>query len=295
MLKRTEPAVEPDPTVREKAWTVAMAILAKADAKTLAEVCDALADRQDAVSQRIVLRQMLVANLRASKSPKLPAALRELATDLLTASRPAEAAPLLGEAYAACQAAKAPETRAVYLEWVDALLRANDPTVLKAMTDQARADEFPNVLAKVQKRIGEMMAEDKYAPVIVLGGQMVSQLAGRLSKDQADAITKLVAEAKDRQAAADRTRVEQLAAQLQSTDAAMSKAAAEELKTMGDRAVAPLVEALRKIVAANQSNPVAEKAIVDILVQIAPKLNGYDLAEAKAARLKRIDEWRKSL
>ncbi len=291
VLKRTEPAVEPDATVREKAWTVAMAILAKADAQTLAGVCDALADRQDAVSQRITLRQMLVASLRASKNNQWPAASRKLAFDLLAASRPAEAAPLLGQAYAACQAGKSPEAREVYLEWVNALLKANDPLIFKAMADAAREGEFPGVLEKVEKRIGELMADGKYAPAIMLAGEVIRQLSSRLSPAQAASFQKILDDAKARQLAVDRARVEQLAAQLQSADATTGKTAAAELKAMGDRAVGPLVEALRTVVAGAQPNPVAEKAIVDILVQIAPKLTGYDLAEAKALRLKRIQEW----
>lgn len=295
VLKRTEPAVEPDATVREKAWTVAMAILAKADAQTLAGVCDALADRLDAVSQRITLRQMLVASLRASKNNQWPAASRKLAVDLLAASRPAEAAPLLGQAYAACQAGKSPEAREVYLEWVDALLKANDPLIFKAMADAAQEGEFPGVLEKVEKRIGELMADGKYAPAILLAGEVIRQLSSRLSPAQVASFQKILDDAKARQLAVDRARVEQLAAQLQSADATTGKAAAAELKAMGDRAVGPLVEALRTIVAGAQPNPAAEKAIVDILVQIAPKLTGYDLAEAKALKLKRIQEWVKGM
>jgi hypothetical protein len=295
VLKRTEPAVEPDATVREKAWTVAMSILAKADAQTLAGVCDALADRLDAVSQRITLRQMLVASLRASKNNQWPAASRKLAVDLLAASRPAEAAPLLGQAYAACQAGKSPDAREVYLEWVDALLKANDPLIFKAMADAAQEGEFPGVLEKVEKRIGELMADGKYAPAILLAGEVIRQLSSRLSPAQAASFQKILDDAKARQLAVDRARVEQLAAQLQSADATTGKAAAAELKAMGNRAVGPLVEALRTIVAGAQPNPVAEKAIVDILVQIAPKLTGYDLAEAKALKLKRIDEWGKGI
>jgi len=295
VLKRTDPTVEPDATVREKAWTVAMAILAKADAATLAGVCEALADRQDAVSQRILLRQMLVASLRADKSDKLPAAMRKLAAELVAASRPAEATRLLGEAYVAYQADKSPQARDVYLEWTDALLEANDPLILKAMADKAQAAEFPTVLAKVEKRLGELTAEGRYAPAVLLGGEVLRQLSARLTPEQAASFQKLLGDAKARQLASDRTRVEQLSAQLQAADATTRQAAAAELKAMGDRAVGPLVEAMRSVVSDPQPNLAAEKAILDILVQIAPKLTGYDLAAAKGLRLKKIDEWTKSL
>lgn len=295
VLKRTDPTVEPDATVREKAWTVSMAILAKADAATLAGVCDALADRQDAVSQRILLRQMLVASLRADKSKNLPPAMRKLAAELVAASRPAEATGLLGEAYAAYQADKSPETRDVYLEWADALLKANDPLILKAMADNAHAGEFPAVLAKVEKRLGDLTAEERYAPAILLGSEVLRQLSARLTAEQTTSFQKLLNDAQVRQLAADRTRVEQLSAQLQATDTTTRQAATAELKAMGDRAVRPLVDALRSVVSGAKPSPAAEKAIVDILIQIAPKLTGYDLAEAKDLRLKKIDLWAKSL
>ncbi len=295
VLKRTDPTVEPDATVREKAWTVAMAILAKANAATLASVCDSLAERRDAVSQRILLRQMLVASLRADKSKKLPAALRKLAAELVAASRPAEATGLLGEAYAAYLAGKSPQAREVYLEWTDALVKANDPLIFKAMADGTRADEFPAVLAKVQERLGELTTQGRYAPAILLGGEVFRQLAPRLTADQKASFQKLLDDAKARQLAADHTRVKQLSAQLQATDAKARQAAADELKAMGDRAVGPLVGQLRAVVIAPRPNPAAEKGIVDILVQIAPKLTGYNVAEAKDLRLKKIDEWAKSL
>lgn len=293
VLKRTEPAVEPDAAVREKAWAVAMAILAKADTDTLAGVCDSLAGREDAAGQRIILGQMLVANLRAARSEKLPAATRQLAADLLAASRPAEAAPLLGSAYADCLARKLPEAGEVYLEWVDALLEANDPMLLTAMGDKAQAGQFAVVLAKVRKRLGDLTAEGKYAPVVLLGGEILRQLPDRLSRAEAAVLSKLVEDANARQLAADRSRVAKLAGQLLSADASAAKAASAELKSMGDRAVSPLIEQLRAAVAGEKPDAQAEKAIFDILIQIAPKLNGYDLAAARADRLKKIDEWLK--
>ena len=161
--------------------------------------------------------------------------------------------------------------------------------------DAAQEGEFPGVLEKVEKRIGELMADGKYAPAILLAGEVIRQLSSRLSPAQAASFQKILDDAKARQLAVDRARVEQLAAQLQSADATTGKAAAAELKTMGDRAVRPLIVALWGVVSGPKPNPLAEKAIVDILVQIAPKLTGYDVAEAKALKIKRIEEWVKGL
>ena len=181
----------------------------------------------------------------------------------------------------------------MYLEWIDALLKANDPMILKALADKAQAKQFGTAFKKFEKRINELMGEKKYATVTLLGGEVLRKLPGRLSSAQAATLTKRVKEAATLQLAADRARVEQLAAKLQSADAAAVKASAAELKSMGDRAVAPLIEQLRTAVAGNPPNPTAEKVIVGILVQIAPKLDGYDLAAARPERLKKIDQWKK--
>ena len=295
ILQRTDPTAEPDPTVREKAWAVVTAALGKADAATLSDVCESLADRTDAVSQRIQLRQMLVTALQASGSRELPAAQRKLAAALSSASRPAEAGPLLGEAYRAYAAAKNPQADAVYLEWIDALLKANDPVVVKAMGDSARTESFPQVLERLNKRLRALVAEGRHAPAILIGTEVVRQLAKRLTPAQRQAIEAVVAGASAKQLAVDRDRVAKLAAQLLAADAAVGKAAAAELKGMGDRAVAPLVLELKKVAAAEKLNEQAEKAILDVLMQIAPKLTGYDPRAPKDERLQRIDTWLKVL
>jgi len=295
ILQRTDAAVEPDAAVREKAWAVTMAILAKANAATLSEVCDSLADREDAVSQRIEIRQMLVKVLKAEKSPKLPGAQRSLAQALMGASRPAEAAPLLGEAYKLYAAAENPQADAVYLAWIDALLAANDPMVVKAMADPAQAKAFAEVLKRLHKRLAALVAETRYAPAILLAGEVVRQLPDRLSGRQRKALEQVAADATARQTSADTKRVVQLTGRLLSTDAGASKAAADELKAMGGRAVEPLVQELKKAASAEKPNAQAEKAILDVLIQIAPKLTGYDPQAPKAERLARIDAWLKVL
>jgi len=295
ILQRTDPASEPDATVREKAWTVLMAVLAKSDAATLAEVYQALAKRPDAATQRIQVQQMLVQALRAAQSPQLPDALRQLGGDLMAASRPAEAAAPLGEAHALYAAAKAPAAEAVYLEWVDALLKANDPTVIKALADPARASAFAEVLARLDKRLKELIDEGRYAPAILLAREVVRQVPKQLTAEQRRQLEARASDADARQFAADTERVAQLAGRLLAADSATSKAAADELKAMGDRAVKPLVLELQKLTQAPTPNAPAEKAIVDVLMQIAPKLTGYDPTAPKADRLQRIDGWLKVL
>ena len=147
----------------------------------------------------------------------------------------------------------------------------------------------------MEKRLGELTAEGRYAPAIMMGGEVLRQLSERLTAGQKTSFQKLIDDAKVRQLAADRKRVQQLSAQLQAPDATTRGAAAAELKAMGDRAVGPLVGALRSVVMSTPPSPDVEKSIVAILVQIAPKLTGYNLAETKELRLKKIDGWAKSL
>ena len=295
ILQRTDPTAEPEAAVREKAWAVGMAVLGKADAATLLQVRDSLADRKDAVSQRIQIGQMLVKVLKASKSPDLPEAQRRLAQALMGASRPAEAAPLLGEAYALYAAAKNPQAGGVYLEWIDALLKANDAMVVKAMADTTQASAFAEVLGRLSKRLAALVTEERYAPAILLAGEVVRQLPKRLTPAQRGQLEGVVKDATAKQLSADGKRVSQLAAQLLATDAGAGKAAADELKAMGDRAVGPLVMELKKAASADKPNPQAEKAVLDVLMQIAPKLTGYNPQAPKAERLSRIDAWLKVL
>ena len=295
LLQRTDPAAEADAAVREKAWSVAMAVLAKADAKTLAEVSESLADRADAVGRRIELQQMLIKILKADKSPDLPQAQRKLAASLMGASRPAEAAPLLGEAYSQHAAAKSPQAREVYLEWIDALLAANDPVVVKALGDPDRADTFGEAVGRLTKRLTSLVGEQRYAPVVLLAAEVLRQLPTRLSPQQRTALEQVAADAAAKQLAEDRKRVTQLATQLMATDASAAEAAAGELRTLGERAVKPLVLELKKLASGEKSSPEAEKALLDVLVQIAPKLVGYDIQSPKDDRLARIENWLKSL
>lgn len=295
LLQRTDPASEPDAAVRVKAWGVVMAVLAKSDAATLAEVCKSLAERKDAVTERIRLRQMLVAALKADKSSDLPAAQRELAAALSKAERPAEAVPLLAEAYAAHAAAKDPLAVEVWGEWIDAMLAANDPAVIKAMADPARSAEFAKAYQKLTDRLKALADGKRHAPIILLAGEAARQLTGRLATAQQQDLAMKVAAAESGRLEADRKRVADLSGRLLAAEESARKSAADELKAMGDRAVAPLLTELRRIAAEPAPNPKAEKAILDVLTQVAPKLTGYDPRAPQAERLAKIDAWLKVL
>lgn len=293
ILQRTDPAAEPDAAVRKQAWDTGMALLAKCDAKVLSRVAADLARRPDAADQRIRILQMLAALLRRDKGAELPGILRRLGRLLHGANRPAEAAVCLAEAYTALAGVKNPQAADVWNEWIDAMLAADDPAVVKAIADQEGDKAFAGAVERLQRRLGALTAEKQWAAAIQLSAAADAGLKGRLAGAEQERIAKVLAQARGGQAADDRRRVAALAAQLVAADESVRKAAQTALKAMGDRAVTPLLRELRNALAAEKPNPDLEKAVLAALKQIAPKLTGYDPDAAIAERIQRVETWLK--
>jgi HEAT repeat protein len=296
ILQRTDPTAEQDPAVRQQAWDEVMGLLAKADVKTLRSVLTSLVDRKEALPQQVRILQMLVVALKAQKSAELPAAQRELGLTLMKVERPTEAAPLLAESYASYAAAKDDLAKMVWLEWVESLLAADEPSVAKVAGDQTDEEAFAKALSLIDARLEALRKKGAWSALVALADEAVKQLPKRITEDQRTAWQQELDKARQQLRAADQQRVAALVRQLASAEEAPRKAAETELQTMADRAVAPLLVELKKAVeGANPGAPGAEKAILGILKQIAPKLTGYDPAAPKADRLKRIEAWAKEL
>lgn len=293
ILQRTDPATETDASVRQQAWDAAMAILSKADVKSLARAMANLSARVDAVDQRIKIQQMLVAAYKTSKSAELPGALRQLGRELVAASRPAEAAPQLAEAAAAYSASNDRLASAVWSEWVDALLEADDPTVTKVLAEQADAKLLADGMKRLWTRLDTCVAKGNYLPVVQLSSASLTNLGKRLNGQQTTDLEKLLNDAKLKQLAADRQKVATLVPQLVAADEAARKASATELGTMGERALGPLLGELKKAIGGDTENRDMENAVLAVLKQLAPNLTGYDTAATKADRVKIIDGWLK--
>ncbi|MFB3893103.1 MAG: HEAT repeat domain-containing protein [Phycisphaerae bacterium] len=302
IMNRTDPAVEDDAGNRSQAWSHAMAILAKCDAKVLADAADKLAGRTDATAERIKIMQMLVASLKEAKSPELAPAMRQLGAVLVKNARAAEAAACLGEAHVLFLAAKDSQAPAVWLEWVEALLAADDGAAVKAIADQTAEAQFTKAIASLDARLAELKKKASWQGIVVLAGEAVKLLSAnggttqpaRLSDEQLKAYADMRTEAQSQQAAADRQRVGKLVAQLSTDDAAAAKAAVTELAGMGDRAVKPLLlelKALLEVEKPDAKTVAAEQAVVEVLRQIAPKMTGYDPASPKDKRLKIVAVW----
>jgi len=294
LLQRTDPAAESDADVREQAWEAVIDILSDANADVLAQVAGALAERGDAVAQRIKIMQMWVDVLKARKSEKLPAIQRQLADALMRANRPAEAAGNLAAAYAQLAGAKDPQASAVWVEWINSLLAAEDPGALKIMADNADDAAFAAALDRLSKQLKQMHTAGRFLAVIALAQEALTQLPQRLTVAQREAVEQMLAEATRQQDRNDQQRVMALAPQLLGADESARKAAATELESMGDRAVRPLLAELKKVINADKPNAQLEAAIVDVLKRLAKDINGYDPAAPREQRLALLDKWGKS-
>jgi len=295
ILKRTDPETEADEAVRKQAWEVAMGLLVGADAETLAAEADRLADRPDAVNQRIKILDMLVAARKTAKSDKLPHALRTLGQALLAGSRPAEAAGHFRSAYDAMVAAKDANASEAWLEWVQALLAADDATAIKAIVDQNNIEAFEAARKALWTRLTALMRDERYDPAILLADKAVEGLAQRLTVEERKEFQTMLVDARDKRREFDRKRVSQLVGQLTAADEATRTKALSEFQVMASRAVVPLLEVLKSSVQDDKGDPRSQQAIIAVLKQIAPKLVGYDPEATRGQRVKVIENWLKKL
>jgi HEAT repeat protein len=294
IMKRMDPKAETDLAVRKQAREVAMGLLAGADAATLEAEANRLKGNPDAIYQRIEILGMLVAALKAKDSDKLTQAHRTLGQALLAGARPAEAAGHFRKAYDAMLSAKDAKASVAWLEWVEALLAADDPSSIKAMAAQNESDVYQSALKALKARLTALVTEQRYAPAILLAGGAVENLAQRLTVDERKSFQTTLTDAKLAQRAADRKRVSQLAGQLTASDDSARSKASGELQVMASRAVVPLLEILKSSVEDKQSDPKVAQAIIAVLKHVAPKLTGYDPEASRDQQIKVIEGWLKA-
>jgi HEAT repeat protein len=294
ILRRTDPEVESQAAVRNQAWDVAMEILSTADAKFLTEALKQIEPRDDIQDKRIAITGLLVDRLRKDGSPKLAEAQYSLARQLLDEDRPAEAARYFGEAYRAFHASKHDEAPKAWNLWIRALLWANDPAGVEQLAAQGQAEVFAQGAKLLQERLEQLETEKRYASVIVLAERALASLAAKLSPEVVASLQKRLQTARMKQLEADRQIVAKLVSQLGGDETAR-RAATAELRALGDRALQPLLEQLRKAVTANPPDNQTESQILSVLTEISPNLTGYDTGAEVARRLAVINTWLKSL
>ncbi len=290
IIARSDPSVEKDAIVREQAWEVAMSVLEKADAETLREVSKLLAKRDNTVEKRIEIFNMLVEVLKTKGGTDLANAQLELGNLLMEASRPSEASVHLQKAYALLAAEKSSKADSVWDQWTDSLIEANDPQVCKVMMENSDDRAFAGALNRLYRKMISLRNAQKFQASILLCSESIKTLSPRLTVGQRTKLENLLSDIEQAQLVDDMETVTKLASQLTAADESASKAT-EELKSMGVRAVRPLVVQLRKAVTSEMPDPQMEKAILAVLRQLAPNLNDYDPQAPVAERIKLVDSW----
>ena len=291
VLGRIEPAVESESSVREAAWTAVMGIFAQSGDKVLVSVCDRLRDRDDADVQRAQVLAELVRRLREAKSADLPVRQRELASVLMALRRPAEAAAQLAEVLKNSPSSES--AGEVWHEYVDGLLAANDPSVCRVLADQTDEEAFSQGVEKLLLQLEQGSSGDNYTAVMAMVVEARRTLFVRLAPPRQQTLLGIQDACSARQARADKALVSQQVAALAGADEAARSAATTKLAVLGDRAVLPLIDELRKELTAAKPNPDTEKAIVACLKQLAPHLSNYLFTATTAEKIARLDEWTK--
>ncbi len=286
VLERTA-SVEADPAVRQKAWETALALLEKADTERVAAVARLLAGRTDAREYRIRVLTMLVERLHGDPAA-CAAAQAELGELLLSADQPARAAETLAAAMS-----KTPSDRQdkLWLLWIDALLRADDPNAVSRIAEQHDSQLFSAAVDKLHQRLDVLQISERYAAAIALADGALKRLGDRLGESVCDDFSACRQDADRRGRAADGARVAALVKTISGTDITAADQARRELLAMGKRAAAPLVELLRTSLADDTTRVQMEKILPSLLAAIDGRFAGYDPAAPLADRMATVEGW----
>ena len=290
-LSRTDLSVETDAAVRRQAWAATMGTLARGDPATLGEVARMLAMRPDAGDQRIQVLDMLVKSLADEDSIAMAGAQRKLGIALLSAGRPAEAAPYLEKAWKGYAAKKNIADLDVWVEYVGALLAADDPAAIKAMSLQPNSMAYVSAVGRLDARLSQLRAMNRHSHAILLIQEALKELQSRLTAQETEGLEKLLDQMRAAQKTEDRRDVTKLLSQVLTSDETLSKAAVGQIRVMGRRALRPLLELLREALEAEQPKTDAETAILALLKQIAPELNGYDSSLSPGEKVQLVETW----
>lgn len=303
ILNRTAAEVESDTAVRKQAWEQVLLLAKQASADTLAEVIGWLADNKAPLEQQIEIMRLRTAALRDAQSPALAEALWRHGKTLTRAGRSDEARTVLQEALTLYrrrgEAASAETLGEMWLSVVDAMLVGNDPAVATMLQAQTDTDLLVRAFAMFRNRLDYLRHQENYLPILVMGQAMsttdVPERVGKQGHPNGTWLAEILQLAQAEQDRKDEKQVGEWLDLLLTGEQADRSAAEEQIKAMGDRAVRPLLNQLRTEITAETPNAAREKAIIDLLKQVAPKLNDYDPQASAAEKVKRIDAWMNSL
>ena len=291
VIERARASSEPDAAVRNQARDVTLDILKKCDTQVLWNVIGQLQNQPDGRDLQIQILEILVDRLETEKSKYLHAAHRHLGLVLKQAGKAGEAAAHLRRAFELLEKEKNPQARVLWSEWLEAMYDHDVEGFIKAMAEQEDEQLFLSAYADLGTRLEKLKNSREWSKLIILTAASIEHLKPRLTADKLQALGEILAQAKQEQRAVEEQDARKLVADLLAADEASRRKAEAAVKAMGDRAVKPLLEELRKTVTVENPNPAAEKALLAMLSQIAPDLKGYDAAAKKEDRLKLIDKW----
>jgi hypothetical protein len=294
ILKRTNPKIEPDATVRNEAMQTVYSLLGKADSGALEKTLDTLENNDDTDSLRIRIMQLHVNALKKEKAPSvaLVNSLMKLGARLQQTGRTDEAVVIISEAYTQTQnngnGFSKERLAQVWFAYLEAMLIANDPGSIELMAKQTDKKAFIQSLKMLNKHLLKLTKTKEYLPAISLTIKAQKELDKRLDGNYKTFLTDTLTAARKAQEIIDSETVAKLLPQLTAPTEAESTAAETQLKSMGKRAITPLLKQLETVVSDKEENPKLEKTIYDILRQVAPNIAPYDLNADKKQRQEQI-------
>ena len=296
ILRRSDPKVESQPSVRTQAWAVAMEILTDGSIEesrtaVLAEALGYLSGREDSPDLRIKIMVLYVERLRAEKSPKLPHAQLLLAETLLITARPGEAAKHLQEVYKTFLARKDAKSAEAWQLLVESFLQANDSAGVDLLAKQENDEAFSEGITRLQSRLAELSQAKDYAAIIILSQLGIEKLGTKILPSELREIKQYYVQADMLRLEQDRIKVVEFVTQIIEGDDAAKAKANIALRAMESRAIKPLLLELKKTISSKTPSTKIEQAILEVLAQLAPTLTGYKIDSPIKSRIALIDTW----
>jgi HEAT repeat protein len=301
VLLRTNPKVESDATIRKAAAEAVIAMCETAKSPALKTVIAATRKQPDTCAIRASLLQLLLKQMPA-KDLERHGVLGQLAIEFMSMNQPEEAARVLAEAIELT--APGPNEnpslqqltryRAHLLLQLEALLRAEDPaavaTLMKLPTGNA-SPSFADGWKLVQDHLTRWMTEKKYGDVITMASRAAEDAQKRLDETQKKFLSDILAKAAAAQKLGDAKQVATLLVNLLGAEEKPRTEAKRDLVSMGVRSREFLLAALKTQAQSDPQNAAHETAIYEILQQIDPTLEGYDVNADAKVRLDTINKW----
>ena len=296
ILKRTDIEVESDATVRKEAAQWVTTLVKSADLKTQQRLLKQLT-KQKNPTLRVEVLQIYIQALRDRNHKSLPQALENFSKDLLTAGRAEEAADALKEGYSLMLNNKSATNSQILTYWqayINALIQANDPQVAKLIARQANKKVRNASIQLYANRLERLLKRKEYQTVETLAKQArANNLA--IAKWGEPQIAELIRKARNAQQELDEALITKLLPALISPDDSIRKNSQTQIKGLGKRAVKPLIKQLRVTISATRPDTKLELAIWKLIVQLDPKLTGYDPKLKLKKKLAKIKTWLKSI